>query len=224
MRAWDLEASKRVTHYVANSQITRDRIQQTYGRDSVIVHPPVEVNRFQIGEPEDFMLVVMELVRHKRVELALEAAKRAGRPIKVVGTGPDLERLQALHGDHAEFLGRVNDAGLTQLYSRAAALIVPNVEEFGIAAVEAQAAGRPVVAVNAGGVRETVIDGTTGVLVPVDDLDALTEALRETDFARFSPEEIRAHAHGFSTEAFQQRFTAEVERLAALDPSAAAVA
>ncbi len=222
MRAWDLEASKRVTHYVANSQITRERIERTWGRDSVIVHPPVEVSRFEIGVPEDFMLVVMELVRHKRVELALEAAKRAGRPIKVVGTGPDLERLQALHGDHAEFLGRVNDRGLTELYSRAAALIVPNVEEFGIAAVEAQAAGRPVVAVNAGGVRETVIDGTTGVLVPVDDLDALTEALRETDFSRFSPERTRAHAYGFSTEAFQHRFRTEVERLSGLDLAAAA--
>ena len=166
------------------------------------------------------MLVVMELVRHKRVELALEAAKRAGRPIKVVGTGPDLERLQALHGDHAEFLGRVGDAALTELYARALGLIVPNVEEFGIAAVEAQAAGRPVVAVDAGGVRETVIPGSTGVLVPVGDLDALTEALRETDFTRFSPERIRAHAYGFSTEAFKTRFKGAVESLAGLDPAA----
>jgi NTE family protein len=154
-----------VTHYVANSQITRQRIQRLWERDSVVVHPPVEADRFEIGTPEDFFLMVMELVRHKRVELALEAANRAGKPIKVVGTGPDLERLQGLHGDHAEFLGRVDDAGLT-LYSRALGLIVPNVEEFGIAAVEAQAAGRLVVAVNAGGARETVIDGTTGVLVP----------------------------------------------------------
>jgi glycosyltransferase involved in cell wall biosynthesis len=224
VRSWDLDATQRVTHYVANSQITRERIQRLWGRDSVVVHPPVDVDRFEIGKPEDFFLVVMELVRHKRVELALDAAKRAGKPIKVVGTGPDLERLQALHGDHAEFLGRVDDAGLTDLYARALALVVPNVEEFGIAAVEAQAAGRPVVAVNAGGVRETVIDGTTGVLVPVDDVDSLAEALASTDFTSFSPERIRQHAYGFSTEAFQHRFTTEVARLAALDVPAAQAA
>jgi len=224
IRSWDLDAASRVTHYVANSQITRERIQRTWGRDSVVVHPPVEVDRFEIGSPEDFLLVVTELVRHKRVDFAVEAAKRAGRPIKVVGTGPDLERLQSLHGDHAEFLGRVDDHELTQLYASALALVVPNVEEFGIAAVEAQAAGRPVVAVDAGGVRETVIDGTSGVLVPVGDLDALTEALSDTDFTAFSPERIRQHAYGFSTQAFQARFLAEVERLAALELPAAAAA
>jgi glycosyltransferase involved in cell wall biosynthesis len=224
VRSWDLDASQRVTHYVANSQITRERIQRVWNRDAEIVHPPVEVDRFEIGTPEDFFLVVMELVRHKRVDLALEAARKAGKPIKVVGTGPDAERLQALHGDHAEFLGRVDDAGLTDLYARALGLIVPNVEEFGIAAVEAQASGRPVVAVNAGGVRETVVDGTTGVLVPVDDVNAMAEALSATDFTRFVPERIRQHAYGFSTEAFKHRFTTEVERLASLGAPAARAA
>jgi glycosyltransferase involved in cell wall biosynthesis len=224
VRSWDLDASQRVTHYVANSQITRERIQRVWNRDAEIVHPPVEVDRFEIGTPEDFFLVVMELVRHKRVDLALEAARKAGKPIKVVGTGPDAERLQALHGDHAEFLGRVDDAGLTDLYARALGLIVPNVEEFGIAAVEAQASGRPVVAVNAGGVRETVVDGTTGVLVPVDDVNAMAEALSATDFTRFVPERIRQHAYGFSTEAFKHRFSSEVERLASLGAPAARAA
>jgi glycosyltransferase involved in cell wall biosynthesis len=213
VRSWDIEASRRVTHYIANSEITRTRIADFYGRDSVVVHPPVDVDRFSIGQPEDFLLVVMELVRHKRVDFALESARRAGRPIKVVGTGPDRERLERLHGDHAEFLGRVDDLELAGLYSSALALVVPNVEEFGIAAVEAQAAGRPVVAVNAGGVRETVIDGATGVLVPADDPGAMAEALSETDFTRFSPSRIAAHAQSFSADAFRSRLTAEVERL-----------
>ena len=213
VRDWDVEASRRVTHYIANSAITRERIAQFYGRDSVVVHPPVDVERFSIGEPEDYLLVVMELVRHKRVDFALDSARRAGRPIKVVGTGPDRERLERLHGDHAEFLGRVDDVQLAGLYSSALALVVPNIEEFGIAAVEAQAAGRPVVAVNAGGVRETVIDGETGVLVPADDTDALAEALSATDFTRFSAPRIAAHAQSFSADAFKSRLTAEVERL-----------
>jgi glycosyltransferase involved in cell wall biosynthesis len=222
VRGWDVESSRHVSHYIANSEITRERIQRVWDRDSVVVHPPVEVDRFSVGSPEDFLLVVMELVRHKRVDVALEAARRAGLPIRVVGTGPDRERLESLHGDHAQFLGRVDDLELARLYSSALALVVPNIEEFGIAAVEAQAAGRPVVAVDAGGVRETVVDGETGVLVPVGDADALTEALRETDFTDFSPHAIRQHALEFSSDAFKRRLSAEVERLTGIPYAAAA--
>ena len=130
--------------------------------------------------------------------------------------GPELERLRARHGGHADFLGRVADRELAALYSHALALVVANVEEFGIAAVEAQAAGRPVVAPAAGGTLETVVSGKTGVLVPPGDVDALTDALRNMDFQAFSPQSIREHAEGFSREAFEARFVAEVERLAEL--------
>src|SRR5205085_6008483 len=136
-------------------------------------HPPVQIERFSRGRPEDFLLVVTELVRHKRVDVALEAARRAGRPIKVVGTGPELDQLRARYDTNAEFLGRISDSDLNELYGRALALIVPGTEEFGIAAVEAQSAGRPVVAADAGGVRETVVDGETGVLLPPGDTEAL---------------------------------------------------
>jgi glycosyltransferase involved in cell wall biosynthesis len=213
IRRWDREASTRVTHYIANAEITRRRIQDFYGRDARVVHPPVEVERFSPGAPEDFFLAVGEIVGHKRIELALEAARRAGRQIKVVGAGRDLPRLASLYGASAEFVGRVSDAELEDLYARTRALIVPNVEEFGIAAVEAQASGRPVVAVDAGGAQETVVPGKTGVLVPPDDVDALADALANTDFDSFSPEEITKHAAGFSTSAFRKRLLAEVDRL-----------
>ena len=130
-----------------------------------MVHPPVEVSRFTPAAPEDFLLVVAELVRHKQVDLALDAASRAGLRLKVVGTGPELDRLRSAYSQTADFLGRVSDSELATLYSRALALVVPNIEEFGIAAVEAQAAGRPVIAADAGGAQETVINGDTGVLV-----------------------------------------------------------
>ncbi len=214
VRRWDLRAARRVTHYLANSRITQERIARCYGREAPIVHPPVDVGRFELREPEDYFVVVGEVTRHKRVELAIEAARRAGRRLVVVGSGPDLERLRALHGAHVTFTGRVDDAQLAELVARARAQIVANVEEFGIAAVEAQAAGRPVVAAAAGGALETVIDGETGVHVEPDSVDALAQALRDVDFDRFDSARLQANAARFSVEAFQQRLTAEVARLA----------
>jgi glycosyltransferase involved in cell wall biosynthesis len=209
---WDLSASTRVTHYIANSELTRERIGEFYGREASVVHPPVDVERFRVSDAEDYFLVVTEVVWHKRVEIALEAARRARVKMKVVGTGPEMARLRQSYGAHAEFLGRVDDHSLVELYGRASALVVPNVEEFGIAAVEAQASGRPVVAVDRGGARETVVDGRTGVLVPEDDPDAMAEALRETDFHRFSVEDVLGHARRFSVPVFQERLRAIVAR------------
>ncbi len=109
-RAWDLEAAGRVSRYVANGKITQDRIMELYGVESEIVHPPVAVERFAVGQPEDFLLFVGQIVPHKRVEVALEAARIAGLPIKIVGDGPDRERLEALYGGlGVEFLGSVSD-------------------------------------------------------------------------------------------------------------------
>jgi glycosyltransferase involved in cell wall biosynthesis len=215
IRAWDLEAAGRVSRYVANARITQERIEQLYGVESEIVHPPVAVERFAIGEPEDFLLFVGQIVPHKRVEVALAAARLAGRPIKVVGEGPDLPRLEQLYdGSDVEFLGSVTDSRLTDLYARCIALVVPNIEEFGIAAVEAQAAGRPVVAVNRGGVRETVVDGETGILVDGEDAVALAEPLHDLDFSRFDSKAIRANAERFSASSFRRRFKDLVDRYA----------
>jgi glycosyltransferase involved in cell wall biosynthesis len=221
IRRWDREASDRVTHFVANSEIVRRRIAEFYDRDSVVVHPPVDTDRFRPGEPEDYLLTVCELVRHKRLDRALEAAARAGRRVRVVGTGPDLGRLQARFGDTAEFLGRVSDGELAGLYARAAALIVPGVEEFGIAAVEAQAAGRPVIAPAAGGTLETVVDGVTGIHTRSGTVDELTEILREVDFHRFTASAIVRNAERFSRRRFQQRLTEVVDAAASTRPARA---
>jgi glycosyltransferase involved in cell wall biosynthesis len=209
LRRWDREASQRVDHYVANSALTQQRIWDVYGRESNVVHPPVEVERFSIGTPQDFFLVVTELIGHKRVDVAVEAARRAGVRIKVVGEGPEKHRLRAIN-PQAELLGRVPDHELERLYSQARAVLVPAVEEFGIVAVEAQAAGRPVVAFDGGGARETVVGGETGVLVPAGDVDALAEALREVDFEAFPPSRLRRNAETFSAERFRERFSEEV--------------
>ena len=210
IRESDARAAGAVTHLIANSRITQQRIADFWQRDSVVVHPPVEVKRFSRAEPEDWFLRVGELVPHKRTEAALQAARRAGVKLKIVGTGPEHRRLESLYGDCAEFLGRVGDRELADLYSRARAVIQPNVEEFGIAAVEAMAAGRPVVALDGGGARETVVNGVTGVLVSDD--DAMAEVLRSVDFDRFDAELCQLHAGSFSVEAFQAAIRGQVER------------
>jgi glycosyltransferase involved in cell wall biosynthesis len=213
IREWDLEAAKRVTRFVANSTVTRERIEQIYGVEADVVHPPVDVERFSAGEPEDYLLFVGQLVRHKRAEVAIEAAQLAGRPIKVVGEGPELGSLRKrFDRNEIEFLGNVSDERLAELYSHCLALVVPNVEEFGIAAVEAQGAGRPVVAVGRGGVCETVIDGRTGFLVEGQSAKELAEPLRAADLTSLDSEEIRANAQRFSAESFRRSLRALVDR------------
>jgi glycosyltransferase involved in cell wall biosynthesis len=212
--AWDLAASERVTHYIANSKITQERIARIYGRESQILNPPVSIERFSIREPEDFLLFVGQIVRHKRVAVAIEAALLAGLPIRVVGDGPDREALEDRFARRpVRFLGAVDDVELASLYGRCLALVLPNVEEFGIAAVEAQAAGRPVVAVARGGATETVVSGKTGVLVEGEDAGALAEALDGDDLLRFDPAVIVANAERFSARSFRRKLTETVTEL-----------
>jgi glycosyltransferase involved in cell wall biosynthesis len=212
IRGRDVAGSSRLDAYIANSQITRERIRSFYGRDAPVVHPPVETERFSPGTPGEKLLVVSELVRHKRVHVALEAARRAGVPIQVVGSGPDHEALVAAYPE-AEFLGRVPDERLVELYAGARAVVVPSMEEFGITAVEAQAAGRPVIAAAAGGALETVLDGKTGRLVALDDVTSFTAAITGIDELDFYPEEAVRNAQRFSVASFQARLAAELDRV-----------
>ncbi len=209
MRRWDLAASRRVDRYVANSRLTQERIARFYGRESEVVHPPVDTARFQPGEPGEHLLIVSELVRHKRLDIALEAARRARAPIRVAGSGPDHEALAAAFPE-ADFLGRVGDGELERLYASARAVLVPSMEEFGITAVEAQASGRPVIAAAAGGALETVLDGRTGRLVPLDDVEAFRAAIEELDGSGFDPAEAVRNAERFSVEAFRRGLDTQV--------------
>ncbi len=211
MRRWDLAASRRVDVYIANSELCRQRIERYYGRRASVIHPPVETDRFAPGQPGDSLLIVSEIVRHKRLEIALEAARRAHVPISVVGSGPDLQALRDAFPE-ARFLGRVDDAELARLYASASALVIPGVEEFGITAVEAQAAGRPVIAAAAGGALETVIDEQTGILADLGDVASFTRAIERLDRIGFDPARAVQNAQRFSVTAFQQRLSAEVKR------------
>jgi len=217
MRRWDLAASKRVDHYVANSQLTRERIRRFYGRDAPIVHPPVETHRFAPREPGEALLVVSELVRHKRVDVALEAARRARTPIRIVGSGPEQASLSSSYPE-ADFLGRARDEQIADLYASAKAVIVPSQEEFGITAVEAQAAGRPVVAAATGGALETVLAGQTGLLAQLDDVPSFTRAIEDLDRLDFDPADAVRNAQRFSVAAFQRALAEQVARALAEGP------
>jgi glycosyltransferase involved in cell wall biosynthesis len=169
------------------------------------------LHRFSASDPEDFFLVVGELVRHKQIEVALEAARAARFPIKVVGDGIDKARLQNTYGDYAEFLGRVSDDELALLYSRAKALVMPNIEEFGITAVEAQASGRPVIAADGGGARETIIDGETGFFFPIGNASALAAKMSDPALEELDPATAMANAQRFSVKSFQDGIASQID-------------
>jgi glycosyltransferase involved in cell wall biosynthesis len=212
VRRWDVAASRRVDAYIANSALTAQRIADFYGREASVVHPPVDVERFDgVPAPEDFFLLVGEVTSHKDPGLALVAAERAGARVMVAGDGPELARLRRRF-KRATFLGRVSDRRLIELYRRCRALIVPAIEEFGITMVEAHAAGRPVLAAGRGGALEIVDDGDTGVLFTPGSVESLAEALRETDWERSDVGRLKANAQRFSSREFRRRFRSEVAR------------
>jgi len=217
IRRWDLAASQRVDAYIAISELSRERIRRYYGREATIIHPPVEIERFTLGTPGDSLLVVSEIVGHKRLQVALEAARRAHAPIRVVGSGPNHAALREAYPE-AEFLGRAGDKDLAELYASARAVLVPSKEEFGITAVEAQAAGRPVIAAAAGGALETVIDGRTGLFATLDDVDSFRRAIEQIDALDFNPADAVRNAQRFSVEAFQTRLSDEVMRVLEANP------
>jgi glycosyltransferase involved in cell wall biosynthesis len=210
-RQWDWIAAQRVNRYVTNSRTTQARIRAYFGRDSTVVHPPVDTRRFAPGEPGDYYLVLSELMPHKRIDLAVHAFNELKRPLLVVGDGPDMRRLRRLAGPTVTFAGRVSDEEAARLLQTSRALVVTAAEEFGIAAVEAQAAGRPAVAPSRGGALETVRDGVTGRLWDGGVTD-LVRAVETFDVEAVDPAACVANARRFDTSVFSTSFPREVER------------
>jgi glycosyltransferase involved in cell wall biosynthesis len=218
-RQWDWIAAQRVDRYVANSETTRRRIARYFTREAEVVYPPVEIERFTPATPGDHYVVLSELMPHKRIELAVQAFNALRRPLVVVGDGPDARRLQRLAGPTVRFTGRVPDVEVARLLATSRALVVTATEEFGIAAVEAQAAGRPVVALDEGGVTESVVEGRTGVFYEEPTAAALADAIAAFDPLSVDPADCVANARRFSRAAFATEIRANVEQALAAGPS-----
>lgn len=215
MKCWDYNAAQRVTHFIAISTEIQERIKTYYNRDSVIIFPPVDTSRFQPVPPEqveDYFLVVSRLVPYKRIDLAVQVATELGLPLKVGGKGRDLERLQTMAGDTVEFLGFVPDEELPQLMAKCKAFLFPGLEDFGITPVQAQSAGRPVIAYGGGGALDTVIPGITGEHFNEMTVDSLKAIMQNFDANRYNPVTIREHALKFDTTIFNQQLNSFVKQ------------
>jgi glycosyltransferase involved in cell wall biosynthesis len=208
---WDRDTSIRVDRYVAISHYVAGRIRRYYNREANVVYPPVDTTFFHPDgtRPERFALIVSALVPYKRIELAMDACAAARLPLRIVGNGPDRPALERRATANTRLLGRLPDEDVRDLYRRAAVVILPGEEDFGIVPLEAQACGRPVVALGRGGARETVVDGQTGFLVDEPSVDAFAAAIDRAAGHPFDAAAIRRHAERFS----RPRFGDEMEAL-----------
>ncbi len=220
IRQWDLTTAKRVDLFIANSLVTEERIRRVYNRESIVLHPPVDDRFFhvplQTSKPENqqtpYFLAVGRLVPYKRFDLLLETANKLSLPLQIAGVGPDFARLQQQAGPTVQFLGYVPEEELPELYRNATALLFPVEEDAGIAPLEAQACGTPVIAFKKGGVLDTVKEGETGTFFTKQTVAALSEALERFREMRFEGARIRDHARQFSSEQFRGKLREVVEQ------------
>jgi len=205
IRMWDVSTVNRVDHYIANSHYIARRIKKVYGRESTVIYPPVDVEKFQLcAKKEEFYLTASRMVPYKKIDLIVEAFSKTDKKLVVIGTGPDMEKIKGFAGKNIEFLGFAPDEVLLDHMQRAKSFVFAAEEDFGIVPVEAQACGTPVICLDKGGTKETVIDGLTGVHFQEQKVNDLLEAIEKFENLEFNPTQIREHALKFSKERFEK--------------------
>jgi glycosyltransferase involved in cell wall biosynthesis len=212
LRAWDVATAQNVDRFLTISRTVSSRVRKYYRRESTVIYPPVNCDAFDIppSRVEDYYLVVARLMPYKRIDLAVDAFTRLGIPLKVVGDGRSLPELRTRAGRNVEFVGRVSDAELKALYASCRGFVFPGEEDFGIAPLEANASGRPVIAYAAGGALDTVVDGRTGVLFERQQVDSLIAAVRRAETTDWDSDELRQHARKFDRTVFRDNLLAFV--------------
>lgn len=206
IRIWDKASADRVDRFIANSQFVAKRIRKYYRQDSLVIHPPVNTDRFFVAKPEDrkdYFLMVGRLIAYKRHDIAIEAFNRLKLPLKIIGRGPEYDRLKRIAGPTVEFLGRVPEEDLPKYYAECRGFIFPQEEDFGIVAMEAFASGRPLIAYRGGDIVEHMEEGKTGVFFGEQSAGAIIEAVRTFRDNAYDPEYIRSRALPFDKERFK---------------------
>jgi glycosyltransferase involved in cell wall biosynthesis len=214
LRIWDQTSAMRVDHFIAISPVVAERIQKYYRRDAVIIPPPVEARRFSFNptvQVEDYFLIVSRLIPYKRIDIAIEACNALQVPLIIIGSGRDLERLKKMSGPTIRFMGRLSDEEVLRYYTHCRAFLFPGEEDFGITPLEAQAAGRPVIAYGAGGALASVVDGVTGMFFNEQTVKSLADALTSFDERTYDPQTIRNHALEFDLPRFHRRILQFIE-------------
>jgi glycosyltransferase involved in cell wall biosynthesis len=214
LRRWDIGAARRADGYIVIAENVRRRVIAAYGIDAEVVHPPVDTHRFRLRPRGDRLLVVARLLPYKRIDLIIQAANQLGIGLDVVGVGPSLEELRAIAGPSVTFHGRLPDDVITQLFEGCLAFCSAGQEDFGLAPIEALAAGKPVVAFAAGGALETLEDGRTAAFFHQSTVQDVLSAIRRVQELDTSPEDLAEDARRFSRSAFHTNLEAAIDRLA----------
>ncbi len=214
VRIWDRQAADRVDKFIANSKTSQERIKKYYRRNSVIIYPSIEEEKFYISkEQDDYFLAGSRLVPYKRIDIVIKAFKKMNKKLKIFGDGLDLDHLKEIAGNdkNIEFLGRVSDQKRSELFSRCQAFINPQKEDFGITIVEAMASGRPVIALGQGGATETIIEGKTGEFFKNENVEDIIKVVENFNSAKYQAQEIREYAMRFSKENFKKNMIRFIE-------------
>ncbi|QQR83790.1 glycosyltransferase [Candidatus Peregrinibacteria bacterium] len=214
IRKWDFSASQRVDRYIANSDYIAKKIEEHYHRKADVIYPPVHAERFKpaANPTEDYYLAVGRLIPYKKFDLIAETFNKNGKKVKIVGTGPDLKKIQKMAGPSVEVLGAIENEALAGLYANCKALIFPQIEDAGIVPLEAMAAGRPVIALSQGGSLTSMKEGVTGIFFEKQTVQSLNNAINRFESMQFNPKEIRKHAEQFDITIFKQKIKGYVEK------------
>ena len=213
IRKLDLESNNRVDYFIANSNTVKDRIKKYYNRDSVVIHPGVDISRFTMTEDDDgFYLIVSRLVSYKRIDLAIEACNRLKRPLIIIGSGEESKKLKEIAGNTVTFVKGLSQEEIAFFYSRCKAFLFPGEEDFGITPVEAMACGKPVIAYNKGGARDTVVNKKTGLFFNWQSVECLTETILLFETMEWDHKAIRKHAEKFDVPIFEKKIKDFVEK------------
>jgi len=213
IRLWDKASAERVDNFLANSQFVAKRIKKYYRKDSLVIHPPVNVHRFFISPTQkDYFLMVGRLIAYKRHDIAIEAFNRLGLPLKIIGRGPEMERLKKMAKSNIEFLGRVPEEDLPRYYAECRGFIFPQEEDFGIVAIEAMASGRPLIAYRGGDIVEHMEEGKMGEYFDEQTPEAIVGVMRKFDEKKYDPEYIRGKSLYFDKERFKATIKDYIEK------------